>query len=1067
MSLVFREPILRKMYFFFILTGVCLFLTIASHFILERSQENALRFEQNLRVKTHISLIVQQEIRSLQNQFQSMLLSASVIELDNANNEIGRLLKLVQSAVAVMEHGGEYVANVFVNFGNKDVIAWPLRHDVVNKDEVSLSAIEMRTNLARLEDMRLEYYVVMKQEVLGTGGREEGELALFHKKIAPFFTRLVESSNRLYIESLESEKYAEKERKEQVQRYNLVASVVVPFFLIAAGLIALRIIRDIRRLLYERAEALAAMTETKENLEGMVSKRTKALRQEISERRLAEKRFASQAEFLTTVIESLGHPFHVINAHNYTVSMSNQAARDKALGKGTHCYTLNYGLDKPCPAIERGCPLKEVRETRKPVILEHKISTPDRGVQYLEVHGYPIFDDQGNVVQMIEYSLDITEKHLALRALEQSRDELECKVRERTFRLEKEVVQRVEVQHELEASERHFRTLIECIRDVIVILDKDGVISYVSPSIETNFGYSPDLLVGKSFKEFVRVGEDIHLEKPSDTFFLDAVNLDAPLEHMAVSSDGAMYFMESRVQDMSEDPAIGGLLITSRDVTARNKAEEMKNRLNMVIEQNPSSVVITDTSGNIEYVNPQFERLTGYSREEIVGKNPNILNSGLTDPALFVEMYDAIAKGEVWQGEFINKNRAGELYTENVIIAPIKNNRGEVTNYVALKENITELKKAREQAESADKAKMEFLSRMSHELRTPLNAIIGFSKLLMEDKFGNLLPKQIEQANRIHVAGNHLMQMISEILDFSRIETGSFSIRLEPVPLADIINECLMLTENMAQENSVVFSVEDSIYATPRLIVDRIRFKQVLVNLMSNAIKYNVKDGTVKIASEVHGGSARISVADTGIGIPADKQSELFTPFTRMVAEHSGIEGTGIGMTITKQLLEAMHGTIDFISTEGEGSTFTITLPCEEKIISGPGPDMVHKEPGTADLCILYVDNDSGRISSMRELVSAWPDIIIVVRRSWKKAFTAVDLLKPEIVVVNADFAGQDYAESVRELKSRSETSPTVLMLGEEKTSAPLVEVNGRLCPPVSLQDIINAYNASQGKDDD
>lgn len=1055
------------MYSFFLLTGACIFLTLASHFLLEKSQENALDFEQNLRVKTHISLIVQQEIRSLQNQFQYMLLSASVIELDNANSEIGRLLELVQSAVSVIEHGGEYITKVSVNFGNKDIIAWPIRHVVENEGEVSLSAIEMRTNLARLEEMRTEYYAVMQQAVLSPNGREEGDLALYHKKIAPFFTRLVESSNRLYIESLESEKFAEKERKGQVHFYNWVASIVVPFFLVMTGLIALWIIRDIRRLIHERAEALASMTETKENLEGMVFKRTKALRQEVSERRLAEKRFARQADFLTTVIESLGHPFHVINVHDYTVSMSNQAARDKALGAGDHCYSMNYDLHKPCSAIERGCPLNEVRKTKKPVILEHKISTSDRGIQYLEVHGYPIFDSQDNVVQMIEYSLDITEKHLALRALEQSRDELERKVRERTFRLEKEVIQRVEIQQELEASERHFRTLIECIRDVIVILDKDGIIAYVSSSIETNYGYSPDLLLGKSFREFVRVGEDTHLEKPSDTFFLDAVNLDEPLEHMAVSSDGMSFSMESRVQDMFQDPAIGGLLVTCRDVTARNKAEEMQKRLNMVIEQNPSSIVITDTSGNIEYVNPQFERLTGYSREEIVGKNPSILNSGLTDPARFVAMYEAIGRGEVWQGEFINKNRAGEFYTENVIVAPIKNNRGEVTNYVALKENITELKKAREQAESADKAKMEFLSRMSHELRTPLNAIIGFSKLLMEDKFGNLLPKQIEQTNRIHVAGNHLMQMISEILDFSRIETGSFSIRLEPVFTSEIVNECLMLTENMARENGVVFSVEDSVYAMPRLIVDRIRFKQVLVNLMSNAIKYNIKDGAVRISAEVHGGSAKIRVVDTGIGIPADKQGELFTPFTRMVAEHSGIEGTGIGMTITKQLLEAMHGTIEFISTEGEGSTFTVILPCEEEIISGPGPDMVLKDSGAADLCILYVDNNSERISAMRELVAAWPDVIVVIRRSWEKTFTAIDLLKPEIVVVNVAFAGQDYAEYVRELKNRSDISPIVLTLGEDEVPVPAVGVDGNLCSPVSLQDIIDVYNASQGKEDD
>nr|WP_321512829.1 PAS domain S-box protein [uncultured Pseudodesulfovibrio sp.] len=1062
-----REPILRKLYSFFVLSGACILLTLVFHFLLERGQENSLRFEYNLRVKTHISLIVQQKIRALQNQFQYMLLSSSIVELDNANAEIGRLMERVQSAVSVMEHGGEYVANIFVNYGNKDVIAWPFHHDVAGSKSVSLSVVEMKTNLARLEDMRGEYYAVMRQAVFSPGGGTKAELTLFHKKIAPFFNRLVENSNRLYIESLESVTYAEKERKEQVLHYNWVASTVVPLFLVMTGIIALWIIRDIRRLLLERAEALAAMTEHKENLETTVFSRTKALRLEISERKRTEKQFANQAEFLTTVIESLGHPFHVINAHDYTISISNQAARDKALNDGIHCYSRNYGTKKPCSAEGRGCPLQVVKATKKPVILEHRVSTPSGGVQYLEVHGYPIFDSKGNVSQMIEYSLDITEKHLALRALEHSRDELERKVRERTFRLEREVEQRVEVQHELEASERHFRTLIECIRDIIVILDKDGVISYVSPSIETVYGYAPDLLVGKSFKEFVRVGDGSHMEVPSDTFFLDALHEDTPLEHMTVSSDGSLFFMESRVQDMFEDPDIGGLLITFRDVSARNKAEEMKSRLNMVIEQNPSSIVITDTSGNIEYVNPQFERLTGYSREEIVGRNPSILNSGLTDPALFVEMYEAIGKGEVWQGEFINKAKTGELYTENVIVAPIKNNQGEVINYVALKENITELKKAREQAESANRAKMEFLSRMSHELRTPLNAIIGFSKLLMEDKFGNLLPKQIGQVDRIHVAGNHLMQMISEILDFSRIETGSFSIRLESVQPMETIKECLMLTENMARERGVVCSVDDSFYSLPRLIVDRIRFKQVLVNLMSNAIKYNVVGGSVKLSSFVDGNVARICVTDTGIGIPADKQSELFTPFARMVEEQSGIEGTGIGMTITKQLIEAMHGSIEFSSTEGVGSVFTISLPCEERDISGPGLDMACKNADASALCILYVDNDSERINAMRETVSACPGMTLVIRRRWEKVLSAIDLLKPEIVIVNAAFAVQCHAEFLHELKSRGEASSIVLVQGDDEDSTLGVGVSASLPSSVSVQDILNAYNISQGKDYD
>ncbi|NDV18515.1 PAS domain S-box protein [Pseudodesulfovibrio sp. JC047] len=1062
----FRELLLRKMYFFLALIGASFLVVFVFFLSQENSLEQSLQREQNQRVKTHISLIVQQEIRSLQNLFHYMIVSDSISELDSLSKEIGKGTQLVRSAMDVMEHGGTYENQLVMNSDTGAAVSWPFFYMADTQDAANVSAVALQANLSVLEALRGENYRAMKQALRDFGGLEKEKFAFFHKKISALFSLLVENSDQVYRDSLKSEQFAEKKRKKVAQWYNRIALAVVPVFLVVAGLMALWILRDGRRLRQERAEALAAMAATQKNLEGVVFKRTKALRQEIAERRLAEKRFAAQADFLTTVIESLGHPFHVINAADYTISMSNQAARDKALGNGPYCYSQNYGLDVPC-MTKSECPLEKVKRTRQPVRVEHEVVTADGERRFLEVHGYPIFDAAGTVVQMIEYSLDITEKYLAIRALEQSRDELERKVHERTFRLEKEVEHRVEIQYELEASERHFRALIECIRDVIVILDRNGIIHYISPSVETNLGYDPDSLVGVSFKTVVKVGDRSNQEDPPDMFFWDAAKSDAPVEHLTLSANGVVTHMESRVQDLSDDPAIGGLLITSRDVSARNKAEEMKNRLNMVIEQNPSSIVITDTFGRIEYVNPQFERLTGYSREEVVGKNPSMLNSGLTDPALFVSMYEAISKGEVWQGEFINKNRAGALYTENVIVAPIKNTRGEVINYVALKENITELKKAREQAESADKAKMEFLSRMSHELRTPLNAIIGFSKILMEDKPGTLTDKQKERANRIHVAGNHLMQMISEILDFSRIETGSFSVELEPVCARDVLTESLMLTENMARERKVVCTVDGSFGSVPPLLVDRIRFKQVLVNVVSNAIKYNVENGSVTLSSEIQEGMVAISVSDTGIGIPKDQQDAIFTPFTRMVAEHSEIEGTGIGMTITKQLVEAMHGTIDFVSTEGEGSTFVITLPMDgaPRPVSGEEPGFVLRDMPA--VCLLYVDNDPDRISSMRELVVEWPDLTIMIRRQWDKAVKAVDLLKPQLVLVNAAFLGSDTVGSMLELKEGHAVVPMIFVVGDDRDLPPLAGVDCHLRAPLSVQDIAAAYLKLREKNDD
>jgi signal transduction histidine kinase len=229
------------------------------------------------------------------------------------------------------------------------------------------------------------------------------------------------------------------------------------------------------------------------------------------------------------------------------------------------------------------------------------------------------------------------------------------------------------------------------------------------------------------------------------------------------------------------------------------------------------------------------------------------------------------------------------------------------------------LKLAEQEANRANAAKSEFLSRMSHELRTPMNAILGFAQLL---EFDDLTADQRDGVAHILRGGRHLLELINEVLDISRIEAGELSLSTEPVEVTSALQETLDLVQPLAAARNVRLI---SLPCTSRYVMaDRQRLKQVLINLVSNAIKYNRLEGSVTITCEASENHARIAITDTGIGIPAERIEQLFTPFQRLGAEHSAIEGTGLGLTVAKRLVEAMAGTIGVESTPGQGTTFWV-----------------------------------------------------------------------------------------------------------------------------------------------
>jgi PAS domain S-box-containing protein len=356
-------------------------------------------------------------------------------------------------------------------------------------------------------------------------------------------------------------------------------------------------------------------------------------------------------------------------------------------------------------------------------------------------------------------------------------------------------------------------------------------------------------------------------------------------------------------------------------------------QLRHAIDQH-SIVSATDEHGTIVEVNDKFCAISGYSREELIGQNHRIVKSDVHPDFLYQKMWYTITSGNVWQGTVCNRKKDGGYYWVEATIVPILDENGQPWRYISIRTDITSLKTneadlitARDEAQAANQAKSLFLSNMSHELRTPLNAILGFGQLLEVDP--TLNTDQIDSVQEIINAGRHLLDLVNEVLDLARIESGRLAITLGPVVLDDLVDECLSLTAPLAASRGICFALPAVSGCTVQ--ADRTRLKQALVNLLSNAVKYNSSNGQVRLEYELPDERfIRIHVHDTGIGIAPERLSELFQPFNRLGQELGEVEGTGIGLAITKQLVEAMGGRVGAASATGQGSDFWLELPLEE-----------------------------------------------------------------------------------------------------------------------------------------
>ncbi len=492
------------------------------------------------------------------------------------------------------------------------------------------------------------------------------------------------------------------------------------------------------------------------------------------------------------------------------------------------------------------------------------------------------------------------------------------------------LIEKDESSKKLAKSETRFRNIFHTHSAVKLIIDPiDGAILDANMAAAKFYGWSIDEL------RSMKIGEINSLPAADVIRNLNLAinNMKSHFAYKHRKADGTIVDVEtftSRVQ--FDDKVVLHSII--HDVTEKKRAEQRLRLLSHAVEQSPACIVITNPEGEIEYVNHAFTRQSGYSLEELRGKDTGVFSSGLDGPELTEQLWATIRSGKNWLGQRRHRTKSGDIFWENLMIAPMTDASGNIEHFVGFSEDISEkvnmfeeVVAAKEKAEEMVKARSDFLAAMSHELRTPFIGIMGFAEILKEELE---LPDHREMAERILDSSERLKRTLTGILRITELENVESLFHPSPVNLAELIEEKVALFERKIEDKNLTLMIEVEPVRNSYLI-DRVCYDDIIVHLLSNAITYTLS-GVIKIeANEIDtadGKMVTIKFVDTGIGIPQDRLSLIFEEFRQVSEGHSrSYEGTGLGLSIVKKTVEILGGTITVKSTPGEGSDFTVTIP--------------------------------------------------------------------------------------------------------------------------------------------
>lgn len=618
-----------------------------------------------------------------------------------------------------------------------------------------------------------------------------------------------------------------------------------------------------------------------------------------------------------------------------------------------------------------------------------------------------------------------------------------------------DITERKQSEEAVVRSELELRALFAAMTDVVMVLDAEGRYLQIAPT-------SPDLLY-KPPTELL--GQTVHEVLPKDDAdnilhcIRQALENQQPVHvEYSLPIDDSYVWFDGTVSPMGEEKVFW----IARDVTERKHAEqELRNseeRYRVVTETARDVTITIDEESNILFVNLAIQKTFGYSVAEVIGQPLNILMPQPQRDRHRAGMEEYIRTGHKrvdWSSvEVQGLHKSGrEIPLEISFVESFAHGQ---RVFISTMQDITERKQveaahnAMEAAKAANQAKSEFLSRMSHELRTPLNAILGFGQLLQMDV---ITPEQKESVDYILKGGQHLLNLINEVLDISRIDAGKLAVSMEPVLVRDVLQESLDLVQPLAAHRNIEVNADLAWMDNCYVMADPQRLEQVSLNLLSNAIKYNRGGGVVNVSCselscEADGQNlqarVRIAVQDTGPGISPDNVARLFTPFERLGAEQGEVEGTGLGLALSKHLVEAMGGAIGVESAQGVGSTFWVELVTTQRpsqylhyLATGPLGMLSHSK---AARTVLYVEDNISNFRLVDTILKHRPNVTLLPAIQGDIGLTMAEVHHPDLILLDLNLPDMPGDTVLARLKGNPSTAGIPVVVVSADATPPQVE---------------------------
>ena len=605
--------------------------------------------------------------------------------------------------------------------------------------------------------------------------------------------------------------------------------------------------------------------------------------------------------------------------------------------------------------------------------------------------------------------------------------------------------------------------ILNSIGDGVITTDPEGVITGMNPAAEKLIGIREGEASGCDIDDIFHLHHKRNGERIR-CLWKEALSDQEPLslvkDVVLRQADGEEKVLSAKyapIRECGRKPE--GVVIVFRDVTRMREKEEQLRLFQTALEQSPNSILMTDAQNRIVYVNEQMVKLTGYTREELMGNTPARLKSGNTPPGTYADLWQSLEACRVWSGEFYNRKKNGEHYWEQAIVAPIADESGIITHYLAIKEDIThkkammeelnrtrvaaeenleksryymhQLEKARRDAEAANRAKSEFLASMSHEIRTPLNGITGMLELL---QMSRLEREQQENLEIIRVCSENLLDVINSILDLSKIEAGKMELEKHVFSISEWFERCLSVHRVQALRKGIRLVGEMDDRLPGKASGDSKRMQQVMNNLIGNAVKFTDR-GQVTVRCTLDSDSQEkywvtLMVKDTGIGIPAREMPRIFDSFTQLDGSiNRRYGGTGLGLSITRKLTELMGGTIAADSVYGSGTTFMVSLPLDpaetDKTAHVSSKQKNRHRKQVEDVTVLLAEDDEINLVVVSSLLKAMGYSPICVSNG-KEAVEAWKRHQPDVVLMDIQMPEMDGIQATRTIRSMEEAEEGV-----------------------------------------